>query len=95
MSQKGRILMVRAIMMTKEQISELVKIAKRDERLWADLKDLELNQFNQDGSAKIPSLAMLVEEFAIQRLGADHNFDTGSLIIQLRFHTRRELGLPV
>ena len=87
--------MVRATMMTTDQISGLVEIARRDERLWTDLKDRELNQFNQDGSAKLPSLAMLVEEFANQQLGSDHAFDTGSLIIRLRFRTRQELGLPV
>jgi hypothetical protein len=87
--------MVRAIMMTKEQIAELVEIARRDETLWANLKDRETNQFNEDGSAKIPSLSMLVEEFAKQKCGPEHNFAIGSLIIQLRYHTRRELGLPV
>jgi hypothetical protein len=87
--------MVRAIMMTKEQIAELVEIARRDEGLWANLKDREISQFNEDGSAKIPSLAMLVEDFVKRERGSDHNFDTGSLIIQLRYHTRQELGLPV
>jgi hypothetical protein len=87
--------MVRAIMMTKEQIAELVEIARCDDVLWASLKDRELNQFNEDGSAKIPSITMLVEDFVKQERGSNHNFDTGSLIIQLRYHTRQELGLPV
>jgi hypothetical protein len=87
--------MVRAVMMTKEQIVELVEIARRNEILWTNLKDREVNQFNEDGSAKLPSLTMLVEDFVKQERGLDHNFDTGSLIIQLRYQTRKELGLPV
>ena len=87
--------MVRAIMMTPEQIAELVQIARRDRELWANLKDREMNQFNEDGSAKIPSLAMLVEDFAKQKYGSTHIYDVGSLIIQLRRHTRQELGLPI
>jgi hypothetical protein len=87
--------MVRAIMMTKEQIAELVEIARRDEVLWTNLKDREMNQFNEDGLAKLPSLSMLIRGFVNQRYGAGHNFDVGSLIIELRYHTRQELGLPV
>jgi hypothetical protein len=87
--------MVRAVMMTREQISELVEIARQDSELWASLKDREINQFSDDGSAKIPSLSMLVDGFVDQRYGAGHGFDVGSLIIELRFHTRQELGLPV
>jgi hypothetical protein len=58
--------------MTPEQIVELVQIAQRDCVLWANLKDREINQFNEDGSAKIPSLAMLVEEFVKQKYGPTH-----------------------
>ena len=87
--------MVRAIMMTKEQISELVEIARKDGELWKRLKDREINQFNDDGSAKIPSLSMLVEDFVDRKYRAGHGFSIGSLIIELRYHTRQELGLPV
>jgi hypothetical protein len=87
--------MVRAILMTKDQIANLVALAREDQQLWSSLKDREMNQFDEKGSAKIPSLAMLVEEFVAKKCGADHIFDTGSLMIQLRYHTRQELGLPV
>ena len=87
--------MARALMMSKEQIAGLVEIARLDPALWAALKDREQNQLNEDGSAKIPSLSMLVEDFVRQQYGRDHIYATGSLIIQLRLNTRQELGLPV
>ena len=34
--------MVRAVMMTEEQIGELVTLARNDPELWAELKDREL-----------------------------------------------------
>ena len=82
-------------MTTFIQITNLVEVAGSDDELWANLKDRELDQFNEDGSAKIPSLAMLVEDFVQKQHGPDHIFDIGSLIIQLRYRTRQELGLPV
>lgn len=87
--------MSRAVFMTKDQIAGLVEIARRDEKLWSDLKDRELNRLDENGVAKLPSLSMLVDEFAAKELGPNHNFDIGSLIIRLRYHTRIELGLPV
>ena len=81
--------------MTKEQIDSLVQIARRDDGLWSDLKDRELGQFDANGAAKLPSLVMLVHDFAAKELGPDHNFDIGSLVMRLRYHTRLELGLPV
>ncbi|MCA6122932.1 hypothetical protein J6500_13640 [Bradyrhizobium sp. WSM 1704] len=86
--------MVRATMMSKQQIAELVEIARRDHTLWAALKDRELDQFNQDGSVKIPSISILVEDFVKERCGASHNYAIGSLIVALRLPIRQELGLP-
>ncbi|MCA6122931.1 hypothetical protein J6500_13635 [Bradyrhizobium sp. WSM 1704] len=87
--------MVRAVLMTNEQIAELVRMARRDEVLWASLKDREVNQLHEDGSAKLPSISMLVEDFVGARYGALHTFDTGSLITELRRAARRELGLSI
>ncbi|BBZ94745.1 hypothetical protein AB7M42_004257 [Bradyrhizobium diazoefficiens] len=87
--------MVRAIFMTEEQIAELVEKARLDGELWAVLKDRELNQFSDDGSAKLPSIAMAVGDFVVGLYGAEHGYEIGSLIIALRFHIRQELGLPV
>ncbi|GMO97508.1 hypothetical protein [Bradyrhizobium sp. TM239] len=87
--------MVRAVFMTKDQIECLVEKARQDHELWAVLKDRELNQFNADGTAKLPSMAMAVSDFVVGLYGAEHGYEIGSLIIALRFHTRQELGLPV
>ncbi|WP_145669105.1 hypothetical protein [Bradyrhizobium stylosanthis] len=87
--------MVRAIFMTKEQIAGLVEKARLDVELWALLKDRELNQFNADGTAKLPSMSTAVSDFVVGLYGAEHGYEIGSLIIALRFHTRQELGLPV
>jgi hypothetical protein len=87
--------MVRAVMMTKEQIAGLVDIARRDDKLWSALKDREISQFTEDGSPKRPSLTELVRDFAKQQYGPEHTFDIGSLTIQIRYNTRKELGLPV
>lgn len=87
--------MVRAVFMTKDQVEDLVEKARRDEELWAVLRDRELNQFNADGSAKLPSIAMAVGDFMVGLYGAEHGYEIGSLIIALRFHIRQELGLPV
>jgi hypothetical protein len=88
--------MARAIMMSEELISRLVDVARQDAVLWEQLRDRELNQFEPSGAAKIPSLAMLVRELVDRELcDRNHNYDIGSLIVRLRYHTRVELGLPV
>jgi hypothetical protein len=87
--------MGRAFLMTQEQIAELVEKARQDNELWAVLKDRELNQFNADGSAKLPSMSTAVADFVAGLYGAEHRYEIGSLIIALRFQTRQELGLPV
>lgn len=87
--------MVRAEILTKAQMDELVEMAQRDQTLWEELKDREKNQFNEDGTAKLPSIAMLVDDLVKRRYGQNHIYAIGSLIIQLRYRTRTELGLPV
>jgi hypothetical protein len=87
--------MVRAERLTKEQMDELIQMARRDRVLWEGLKDRETNQFNEDGTAKLPSLAMLVNDLVKSKYGPNHIFDIGSLIILLRYQTRTELGLPI
>jgi hypothetical protein len=87
--------MVRAIMMSPELISELVEMARQDEVLWTQLKDLELNQLDEDGRAKLPSGGMLVDDLVKRRFGSAHTYATGSLIVRLRYFIRIELGLPV
>jgi hypothetical protein len=77
--------------MTEEQMDKLVEIARLDETLWRKLKELELNQFNEDGTPQIPSLSMLVEEFVKRECGEDHNFAVGFLIMRLRRQARQEL----
>jgi hypothetical protein len=37
----------------------------------------------------------LVQELVDRECGPDHNYQTGSLIVRLRYHIRIELGLPV
>lgn len=86
--------MVAAKFMSTAQVEELSAAARNDHQFWDALKDREMNQLHEDGSAKIPSLSMLVNDFVRSQLGHDHGFDTGSLIIRLREQTRRELGMP-
>ncbi|WP_139857631.1 hypothetical protein [Bradyrhizobium ivorense] len=87
--------MVRAVLMTKEQIADLVEVARRDDILWTSLKDREVNQLHEDGSAKIPSISMLVEDFVSARYGTSHTFAVGTLITALRRAVRQELGFPI
>ena len=86
---------MRAVFMTEEQVSELVAKVQHKESLWALLKDRELNQFDEHGSAKLPLMAMAVSNFVEEIYGSAHTHEIGSLIIALRFHVRQELELPV
>jgi hypothetical protein len=81
--------------MSDEQIAELVEAARHDGPLWRALKDREINQFHEDGSPKMPSLAMLVSDLVKKRYGPDHIYSNAPLILRLRYHTRQELGLPI
>ena len=84
--------MVSAKLLTQEQIDELVEIARGDPVFWEAMKDRETNQLNDDGSAKIPSMSMLVDDLVKRKYGQDHIFDIGSLIVQLRSHILKDLG---
>jgi hypothetical protein len=87
--------MVDAVLMTQEQIEELAEIAQQDNMFWEAFKDRERNQFNPDGTTKIPSIAMFADQLVQRKYGPQHIMDRGSLIIELRRRARIELGLPV
>lgn len=85
--------MVEAMLMTEEKISEFIEMARSDPALWAALKDLEKEKFNPDGSGKVPSFPMLVDELVRRKYGPDHHYERGTLILRLRMLIGRELGL--
>jgi len=103
--------MVRAVMMTREQIDELVALARKDAVLWEELKDREfeieknvaatkqiLNVDVPDAvldPPKLPTMGMMVSDLVKRQYGPDENFDRGSLTMAIRYHVRQELRLPV
>jgi len=87
--------MVVADNMSDELIDKLVELAKSNDDLWTALKDREIDQFNPDGSPKLPSASMLIRELINKECGADNKFTAGPLTIRLRFLIRKELDLPV
>jgi hypothetical protein len=87
--------MVSADKMDDSLIERLVVRAKSDENMWRQLKELEIDQMNPDGTPKLPSGGMLIDELVRRECGFDHNFQLGALIVRLRYHIRKELGLPV
>jgi len=103
--------MVRAVMMTREQIDELVALARKDAVLWEELKDREFEIEKNLAAAKqgldvddpdavldppkLPTMGMMVSDLVKRRYGPDENFDRGSLTMAIRYHVRQELRLPV
>jgi len=93
--------------LTKEQVRELVLLAREDAALWQALKENEqrLEQetaqgtFDPDANSLdapgMPMLAMLVAQLVDRHYETDEDVDYTDLIFMLRCAVREDLGLPV
>ena len=88
--------MVRAIMMDAKMIADLVEAARRDTVLWEELRKHELS-IERDGTPTRSGVGVgvLVDDLVKARLGPNHGYEIGTLIVRLRYFIRIELELPV
>jgi hypothetical protein len=89
--------------LTKQQLDELVAIARDNTVLWAALKhrEEELEAYyklhpmaDPPEIQTLPTMPMLVHSLVEQKYGREHHYVTGDVIITIRRELRIELGYP-
>ena len=75
-----------AIFMSDEMIERLFAQFKSDHKRWNDFMKLEFpaEPYSEHNIEHQSGRAAIVEEFVRERLGADHDYEVGGLIIKIQ-----------
>jgi hypothetical protein len=72
--------------MSCEMIDELFEEFKKDQRRWDDFKSHEFPEqpYSKDSWEPSPGREQMIHDFAREKLGADHGYEVGGLILKIR-----------
>jgi hypothetical protein len=69
--------------MSDELIDQLFSEFKKDKQRWEEFAKRELSDV-KSGTEEPPGRAAIVEEFVREKLGPDHGYEVGGVIIEIR-----------